>query len=298
MKLRQIEIFHAVYVTGSVSAAARLLNISQPSVTKILRYAETSLGLPLFDRIKGRLVPTEDAHELFSGAAEIQKHVDQLQQHSRNLRFGRGHTLRVAVLPSLGLGAIPDAVAEFLAKHEGVSLELQTAHHDDMVRKLYERETDLVITYDVPASAPVAFKWLGKGELVTIYREGDIESDEARLPLSALRGHRFITTVRSGPMGRLLSEELNRSDVALDDVVSSQTFFVAVALVRSGAGVSVVDSFTAMAASTPGVVFKPLRPPLEFNVHAIYMQNRPLAKLATVFLKHLKRAFESYRIAL
>lgn len=298
MKLRQIEIFHAVYVTGSVSAAARMLNISQPSVTKILRYAETSLGLTLFDRTKGRLVPTEDAHELFSEVTEIQKRVDRLQQASQNLRSGRDRTLRISVLPSLGLGAIPDAVAAFLAQHENVSLDLHTAHHDDMMRKLYERETDLVISYDVPANAPVASKLLGKGEMVAIYREGDIESAETRLPLSALKGHRFVSTINSGPLGRLLALELDRSGVTLNDAASSQTFFVAVALVRSGVGVSVVDSFTARAALTPGVVFKPLRPAVGFDVHAIYMQNRPLSKLATVFLGHLKSAFEAYRLPL
>lgn len=298
MKLRQIEIFHAVYVTGSVSAAARILNISQPSVTKILHYAESSLGLPLFERTKGRLVPTEDAHELFVEVAEVQKRVDQLRQASQNLRFGRGRTLRVSVLPSLGLGAIPEAVSAFLAKHEGVSLELHTAHHDDMVRKLYERETDLLICYDVPSTAPVGFKWLGKGELVAIYHEGAIESEAPRLPLSALEGRRFITTVNSGPMGRLLSEELSRSGVMLNDIVSSQTFFVAAALVRSGVGVSIVDNFTAQATATPGVAFKPLQPAIPFNVHAVHMQNRPLSKLATIFLKHLKSAFETHRLAL
>lgn len=298
MKLRQIEIFHAVYVTGSVSAAARLLNISQPSVTKILRYAESSLGLTLFERTKGRLVATGDAHELFAEVVEVKKHVDRLQQASQNLRYGRGRTLRVSVLPSLGLGAIPDAVAAFLDKHEGVSLELHTAHHDDMVRKLYEREVDLVITYDVPSTAPVAYKWLGKGELVAIYREGDFAEEGARLPLSALEGRRFISTIKSGPMGRLLSDEFGRTGVALQEVVSSQTFFVAVALVRSGAGVSIVDNFTAMAGATPNLAFKPLQPPISFNVHAIYMQNRPLSKSATLFLKHLIIAFETYRLPL
>jgi hypothetical protein len=62
MNLRHIEIFHAVYVNGSVSAAARALNASQPSVSKMLRHAETLLGFQLFQRTSGGLVPTEDAH--------------------------------------------------------------------------------------------------------------------------------------------------------------------------------------------------------------------------------------------
>ena len=43
MNLRHIEVFHAVYVNGSVSAAARMLNVSQPSVSKVLRHAESLL---------------------------------------------------------------------------------------------------------------------------------------------------------------------------------------------------------------------------------------------------------------
>ena len=59
MNLRHIEIFHAVYVNGSVSAAARALNVSQPSVSKMLRHAESLLGFNLFQRTNGGLVPTE-----------------------------------------------------------------------------------------------------------------------------------------------------------------------------------------------------------------------------------------------
>ena len=55
MNLRHIEVFHAVYVNGSVSAAARMLNVSQPSVSKVLRHAESLLGFELFQRAAGRL---------------------------------------------------------------------------------------------------------------------------------------------------------------------------------------------------------------------------------------------------
>ena len=54
MRLRQIEVFHAVYTSGSISAAARALNVSQPSVSKVLRHTEVQLGLPLFRLSRGR----------------------------------------------------------------------------------------------------------------------------------------------------------------------------------------------------------------------------------------------------
>ena len=90
MNLRQIEIFHAVFLHGTVSAAARSLNVSQPSVTKVLRHAERSIGLTLFERSKGRLIPTKDAHTLFAEVSDIQDRVRSLRQACQILRHGRG----------------------------------------------------------------------------------------------------------------------------------------------------------------------------------------------------------------
>ncbi|MCB1974687.1 MAG: LysR family transcriptional regulator, partial [Burkholderiaceae bacterium] len=65
MRLRHIEVFNAVMVTGSVSGAARLINITQPAVSRTLKHAELQLGFPLFERTGGRLVATAEARSLF-----------------------------------------------------------------------------------------------------------------------------------------------------------------------------------------------------------------------------------------
>ncbi|MXW73773.1 MAG: LysR family transcriptional regulator, partial [Chromatiales bacterium] len=48
MRLRHAEVFHAVYSSGSITAAARVLNVTQPSVSKVLAHAEQVLGYALF----------------------------------------------------------------------------------------------------------------------------------------------------------------------------------------------------------------------------------------------------------
>lgn len=65
MRLKHIEVFHAVMQTGSVSAAARLLHVTQPAVSRTLQHAELQLGFPLFERVRGRLTPTNEAAALF-----------------------------------------------------------------------------------------------------------------------------------------------------------------------------------------------------------------------------------------
>ncbi|HXG99873.1 MAG TPA: LysR family transcriptional regulator [Sphingomicrobium sp.] len=293
MKLRHIEIFHAVYVNGSVSAAARALNVSQPSVSKTLRHAESLLGFPLFERTGGRLVATDDAHVLFTEVSEIQERVYALREAGRNLRRGTGGILRVSALPSLALQVLPVAVARFLRTHETVKFDLQTVHHDDLLRKLYERETDLAIAYEVPPASPVGHRSVGRGELVLLYREEDMPDAPQRVELEQLRGRRFISVAASGPMGHLFSQEIQRLGLELDEVVSVRTFYIATALVEQGVGMTIVDNFTAAASLKPGLSVRPLAPILSFDVHAMFLLNRPLTALATEFLKTVSRVVEA-----
>lgn len=287
MNLRHIEIFHAVYVTGSVSAAARALNVSQPSVSKMLRHAESLLGFPLFQRTNGGLVPTEDAQALFADVREIQERVEGLREAGRNLRRGVGGTLRILTLPSLALQAIPAAVSQFLRARPNVKFDLQTAHHDELVRKLYEREADMAIACQIPAAAPITQRWLGEGELVALYREVDMPDAPGAIDLRDLQGQRFISVASSGPIGELFTRELQRLDLVLDEVVSARTFYMAGALVRQGVGITVVDNFTAQACLAPGLAIRPLKPRLTFDLHAMFLSNRPPNALATEFLKTL-----------
>ena len=287
MNLRHIEIFHAVYVNGSVSAAARALNVSQPSVSKMLRHAESLLGFPLFDRTNGGLVPTEDAHSLFADVSEIQERVLALREAGRNLKRGTGGTLSISALPSLALEAIPAAVSQFLPAHPNVKFDLQTLHHDDLLRKLYERETDIAIAYEVPLAAPIAQKWLGEGELVVLYREEDLPDASPSVELEQLRDHRFISLAGSGPIGQIFTAELERLKLELDEVVTARTFYMAGALVRQGVGMTVVDNFTAQACMAPGLAMRPLKPRITFDIHAMFLISRPPGALAASFLKTL-----------
>lgn len=292
MNLRHIEVFHAVYVNGSVSAAARMLNVSQPSVSKVLRHAESLIGFPLFDRAGGRLVPTEDAHALFAEVAEIQERVYALRKASRNLKRGAGTLLRISALPSIALDALPATVARFMLEHPDTRFDLQTVHHADLLRKLYERETDIAIAYEVPAGAPLGRLWLGAGELVVLYREQDMPGAPDRVALEDLAGRRLISLAASGPIGTTFTTEVERLGVELNEVVSARTFHIATALVRLGVGMTVVDNLTARASLAPGVSMRPLQSRLTFDIHAMYLLERPPTALAVDFLKALGARIE------
>jgi len=208
-------------------------------------------------------------------------------------------TARVSVRLSNGakntLDALPTAVARFMRTHENVKFDLQTIHHDDLLRKLYERETDVAVAYQVPPATPIGNRWLGEGELVLLYREEEMPDAPPSVDLKVLNGRRFISLAASGPIGGVFSQELQRLELELDvdEVVSARTFYIACALVRQGVGMAVVDSFTAQASLTPGLSMRPLKPRLTFDVQAMYLINRPPNALAAEFLKTLAAVIDA-----
>ncbi len=86
MRLRQIEVFRAVMLTGTVSEAARLLHVSQPVVTRVLQHAEASLGFRLFERVRGRLQATPEANALYGDVERLYGEIERVRRVSESLR--------------------------------------------------------------------------------------------------------------------------------------------------------------------------------------------------------------------
>lgn len=287
MRMRQIEAFHAIYVSGSISGAARVLNVSQPSLTKVLQHAEQQLGFALFRRVKGRLVATDEAHVLFREVSDVHDRLSSLRKTARNLRSGSAGNVRIAVLPALGLDLAPAAIAKLRKASPGVTFDVMTLHHDEVLRSLYERRSEVAIAY-APAPHPrLKIIELCTAELVLMHRR-DTPKIPARIELGWLKGKDIVGLSTSGPVGDLFAAALDRIQVIANEVVSAQTFYLAAALVRHGAGIAIVDEPTAYAMSDAQTDFKFFEPPMRFNVCAIHLEDRPLSQLARAFVQGIR----------
>lgn len=284
MRLRQIEVFHAVYANGSISAAARALNVSQPAVSKVLRHTEAQLGIKLFDLVRGRLVPSDEAHALFREVDEVFDRIASLQLTAQNLRAsGAGH-LRIGVVPSLGLEVAPRAIAAFRAKNPDVTFSVRTLHHNDVVRSLYERECDLAIGYDPPDHPRMRQKKLASAALYLMAPKGQFGADRDAVAITELNGLDMVSVTGSGPIGDLVTRAFSKSQIEAREIVSVSTYYIAAALVRYGSGVAIVDAFTAQAMATDGLDVLQLTPELNFGVCAAWLEDRPLSKLGSKFV--------------
>ena len=126
MRLRHIEVFHAVYTCGSITGAAKLLNVSQPSISKVLAHAEQQLGFHLFDRHKGKITPTREAERLIDHVNHAYRNINELRRVSKNLGSAETGVVRVAVTPALGVDVVPSAIASYLAEHPDTMFEIES----------------------------------------------------------------------------------------------------------------------------------------------------------------------------
>ncbi|MER9953149.1 LysR family transcriptional regulator [Mesorhizobium sp. M0047] len=125
MNPRDIDVFNAIMITGGAGAAAALLDTSQPAISRSLTKLESELGFNLFDRIRGRLVPTREGELFYTEVKANLVGLDRLRLRAAQIKEVGTGTIRVASLSALGHGLVPRAIVAFSSKHPQVRISYQ-----------------------------------------------------------------------------------------------------------------------------------------------------------------------------
>ena len=294
MRLRHIEVFHAVYTSGSITGAAKLLNVSQPSISKVLAHAEQQLGFPLFERHKGKIVPTKEADRLIEHVNEAYRNINELRRVSKNLGSAETGVIRIAMIPALGIDVIPGAIASYLAQHPDTVFEIETLHQHQVVRALRELRVDFGIVFNPPATPGIRIDPLASAEFVAIAHESLGLGNGTRLALEDLDGLDFINLSARSPLGQILATRMESNDIRLRTVANVETYQMAKALVAHGAGVALVDEITARSSGHDQVNAFYLDPPLPFEIAIMHTVSDPFTVVTQQFIKHLKTELTAF----
>ena len=244
LRLRQLEIFYQVYRAGSISSAACNLSVSQPSVSKVLRHAEDQLGISLFESKKGRLVPTPAAHELFRDAEDIYGRLAQFSKSLAHIASRRQDQARLGMLPSLSLSVGPECVARLREMDPQQHFDLHTFHTGRITHELVERRCDLCLGFEAGNDRRLISKAMGEGSPILLSGVPLGEPD-AVFDLSILHKKDFVGIRDSGPLGMITSALLLDRGVVPNEVATTDTYHLALSLVRKPLGVAVTDQFPA-----------------------------------------------------
>ena len=285
MRLRQIEIFYHVYRAGSISGAARDLAVSQPSVSKVLRHAEDQLGFDLFQRIKGKLVPTPAADELFREAEDIYRRLSTFNRSLEHIRNRRGGHLRLGMLPSLSLSVGPELIAAMREADDDLSFELTTLHSPEIADALLEKRIDFCIGFEPVADKRIHSVKVGEGKLVLVSGQPLGEG----VGVEALQGAEMIGMSESGPLGTMIADLLRDRGIVPVEVATAHTYHVALSLVRKQVGLALTDQFTAYSHLGSGLQRRLLEGLPGFSIHASRLGDHPFPDLVDLAAKRLEK---------
>lgn len=277
MKLRHLEIFYAVMTCGSLSRAAESLNISQPAASKALKNAELKLGFKLFQRVRGKLLPSSEALTLFEKAQSIYQDLDNLRLLADNLARDPRAKITLGCLPSLGLSLVPELVTDFYQQNSNLVMTLTTEHTETLVKKLDLREIDLALTLQPVQQGEIITTLIAEVPLVYIdrdYRQGAVDIKE-------IDQQRWISP---GPHS-LSAAIATRRDFSTTRL-NVQTYYMATEFVKRGIGCSITDIFSARHNLSPKMIH-PITPPMKINLCLLRRADVSLSPITQKFVDFL-----------
>ncbi|MFD2299184.1 LysR substrate-binding domain-containing protein [Paracidovorax citrulli] len=294
MRLRHIEVFNAVMLTGSVSAAARLINVTQPAVSRILAHAELQLGFALFHRHKGRLVPTREAQTLYPHIERLFTQLDEVQRLAGSLR-GQQREGELHVLSVLALSheVMPRALRAFHALHPGVHVTIDALHSPQIVSALVLQEADVGFVFSALSHPSLEQETLAEGAMVCVAPRGLLDAQvvgAGAVHLADLAGVPVVRLGLNDPLGTMVNHACREAEVGLQSAITVQTYHAALALAHHGLGVALVDACTAASADRRQVDVLELLPRIAVPVRALRMPHRPASLLADAMVRCMREA--------
>jgi len=278
-----MEVFRAVMLSGTVKAAGALMNISQPAASKLLAQAERHAGMRLFERLRGRLVPTQEAHQLYPEIEAVWKSIEKARSVSRELAQPRGGSLRIASTARFCTYLLPHAATSLYEKFPRLSIHVDMVMPHLVSDAVARGMCDLGIE-TMPTAHPELeiVRTLHCG-LVCVMPESHPLARKRRIRASDLRDERLIALSQAPPFGHLLEKVYGDllQGIRVDLEVTSGP--VACWFAQAGAGIALLDAPTAAGDAFKGLVARPFEPGPTIPVQILRGRHRPLTAAATAF---------------
>ena len=282
---RQIEAFRAVMLTGGVTTAAELLNISQPAVSRLIADLQYTLKLTLFERRGSRIAPTSEALSLYQEVERSFVGLERIEQAARDLQERRAGTLRVAAMPALAIGFLPRFVARFLNERPRVDMSLWGSSSTVVLDWVAAGQCELGFVQTPVEHTTVLSEKMPPVSVVAIVPSHHPLAERSHLTPKDFAGEAFISLGPSTLLRYRIDAVFADHDVARTMHVETQLTMVACAMVASGVGVSIVDPFTAEEYAGRGITIRPFEPTINFEMAVLYSAQRSLSTLAQDFLR-------------
>lgn len=295
---RQLQVFAAVMRSGSVTAAARALHSSQPTLSRELARLEQVLGFALFDRAGGRLHPTARGLALYEEVDRVHQGLAQVQARAERLaRFAEGQ-LTVACLPALAHALLPPACARFAGQHPDVALSIVPLESPQLEEALTAQRHDLGLVEHSQAPPGTRLHTLLATAEVCVLPAGHALSARPVLTPADFAGQRFVSLAPGDAYRSQVDDVFRTAQVERRLVLETRSAVSVCSLVAAGLGLGIVNPLTALALADPRLAVRRFSVAIPFEVGLVLPLHRPSTPLVDHFVEALGQAAQALMEAL
>jgi DNA-binding transcriptional LysR family regulator len=258
LNFRQLEVFRAIMIAKTICGAAELLHVSQPGVSRALKYIEMKLNIELFERRQNGMIPTPEAKELFEEIQPLFKRLDDLNNNINRIVRNENTYLQIGCAPSLAHYVLPVVLARAKKKLPEVIARVDTLSNEELAEYIVERRGDFALsTYD-PGHPLILAEPSIIGHIQCVVPKDHPLAKRSTVSINEIAKHSIVSYYEDTLIGRVL---LNRfEELDLTPKISVQVRFndVACAMVEHGLGVGFAYDFASTESLSPNLTVLPI----------------------------------------
>ncbi|RUT28278.1 LysR family transcriptional regulator [Arsenicitalea aurantiaca] len=284
IELRHLRAFRAVMTVGSTLHAAKVLSVSQPSVSRLISELETARAEVLFERRQGRLYPTDSARQLIE---EVSRALEGVEAVASADRWGQ-RPLKIATPHGLATSLLPPVLRAMQERYPRLKFSVDLFTYHEAVNAVAMRRADIGLI-----KTPVDHPAIALEELVTAPTVALIPQDHplARLDMVRVRDLRGVPLVLLGrhrPFRVQLDEAMEKAGIVPNVVLETHAVDVARSFVEAGIGITLANALIASREVRPNIAVRSFEISLPHTFAAITSRNAPTPSIVTTALELMK----------
>lgn len=289
MTLRQIEVVRAIMISGSIAGAAKLLGVSAPGISRLVKYTEASLKIRLFQRRNGRLEPTPESHDVFEQINGVYKKVDDLASLIGRLQRGTSTELRIGSVPSIAQVMVPRAVAQVCRRYSELKLEINILKIEEAIDYLLLGRGEVVAMSHRVDHPGLTYLRLAAGQLYCVVPERHELAGRKSVSATEMARYPLIGIDPNDPYGSIIDDIFRRHGLDYETSIRVRFGATACALVKEGLGIAIIDQFTVAHGGFDGTRLLRIEEPTMFETFVAMKRGSELSLHAEYFIACLKR---------
>ncbi|MDO4333433.1 MAG: LysR family transcriptional regulator [Eubacteriales bacterium] len=294
MELKQLSYFVTVAEEGTISSAARKLNLTQPPLSAQMKLLEQECGCLLFERGSRRIHLTEAGRMLYNRAVAMLEFADLTRQEIRDYREGTSGTLRLGVVSSVSSTLLTHIVCGFHEKHPRIAFELIEANTYQLLEQLQSNLLQLaIVRTPFLAQGLESFCLLDEPMLAVGHQRYFLQQAAGRtaLPLSSLGQTPLILYRR---WEDILQNRLKESGIVPFVFCRNDDARTCALWADAGLGVAVLPASAAALVRNPETAIYQIDDrQLHSGICVVHNRDTRLSAIAKSFLIYLRSSFNS-----